>query len=415
MDAYKIMLSLVAFSSLLLGFGILRKDPKRVAHWFFLLKSLILAVFAVLAIAIQYADTPGEAQTGYKYYTLAMLVQPLTFYIFYSLLIPATRFSRILRRVLTGYFALIFLVWAGVPPAEFCEYSRVHGFWIVSSASDTWAVNFQVVYITLVPLILFLYLLAWHIRCKTKKEKHHSRLVLISLVVIYTLSFLADCLHIRVLALPHITPLLFFIYLATVYYSHIHYYFLDNDLGNYLEDMLNNSSDMFIFLNRSLKVEKINAVVSEELQTDERDLLEREADRLFQDQEDLKIVRSLAGDSDPGITRKIARLRFRTESGPIAFRASINRMEDRFGDFIGIHIFARTNKETAQFQRRHGITPKQMEIFHMILKGLTNAEIAEKLYISRRTVETHIAALYSRLNVSNKIELLNLARESGFR
>jgi len=412
MDAYKILLSLIGFSSLFLGFDILRKDPKKAPHWFFFVKSIILAVFAALAVVIQYAKTPSEAQFWYKYYTLAMLIQPLSFFIFYSLIIPQTKMKRLLRGLLILYFAFIALVWASVPPKDFCEYIRLGEFWIVSEASSLLRVNLQVIYISLVPLILFLYILHWGLHSKTNKEKHHARLVLISLVLVYILSFLADCLHIRVVAVPHITPLIFFVYLACVYYAHIHYYFLENDLGKYLEDMLDNSNDLFIFLDTSLNLEKLNAVSLKELGLDPKTSLGRPLEELLQDPEDLKLLKTLA--ENPLDHRKDANLRLKSPAGPLCYEASINRVEDRFKDFIGIYIFARTKTELKQFQKRYGISPKQMEIFYLILKGLSNAEISEKLFISRRTVETHIAALYGHLQVSNKIELLNRASEVGF-
>ncbi len=51
------------------------------------------------------------------------------------------------------------------------------------------------------------------------------------------------------------------------------------------------------------------------------------------------------------------------------------------------------------------LTPRQREIALLIAKGLTDKEIADELVISPRTVESHILALRSRLDVRNRTEI----------
>lgn len=60
------------------------------------------------------------------------------------------------------------------------------------------------------------------------------------------------------------------------------------------------------------------------------------------------------------------------------------------------------------------LTEREQEIFHLILEDLTNAEIADKLSISRRTVESHRANLMNKLGVKSKLGLLAYAVEQGF-
>jgi DNA-binding NarL/FixJ family response regulator len=59
------------------------------------------------------------------------------------------------------------------------------------------------------------------------------------------------------------------------------------------------------------------------------------------------------------------------------------------------------------------ITRRQKEILSFIPSGLTNQEIADKLGLSRRTVETHRYKLMEELNVNNKTDLIRKARELG--
>ena len=55
------------------------------------------------------------------------------------------------------------------------------------------------------------------------------------------------------------------------------------------------------------------------------------------------------------------------------------------------------------------LTKREKEILQLITEGLTNTEIAEKLFISIDTVDTHRKNLYSKLNVKNTVMLMRYA------
>ncbi|GGF78353.1 response regulator [Wenyingzhuangia marina] len=55
------------------------------------------------------------------------------------------------------------------------------------------------------------------------------------------------------------------------------------------------------------------------------------------------------------------------------------------------------------------LTKKESEILELLSKGLTTKEIASKLYISTRTVETHRSNMLKKLEVKNTVELINKA------
>lgn len=59
------------------------------------------------------------------------------------------------------------------------------------------------------------------------------------------------------------------------------------------------------------------------------------------------------------------------------------------------------------------ITRRQREILKLIPSGITNQEIAEKLGLSRRTVETHRYKMMETMGVNNKGDLIQRAREMG--
>jgi DNA-binding NarL/FixJ family response regulator len=59
------------------------------------------------------------------------------------------------------------------------------------------------------------------------------------------------------------------------------------------------------------------------------------------------------------------------------------------------------------------LSNREREVFHMAAHGYTNTEIAEKLFISRRTVETHRANAMHKLNLVNQTELIRYALQKG--
>jgi two-component system, NarL family, response regulator NreC len=58
-----------------------------------------------------------------------------------------------------------------------------------------------------------------------------------------------------------------------------------------------------------------------------------------------------------------------------------------------------------------GLSEREVEVLRMIALGHTNAQIAEKLYLSVRTVETHRAHIQQKLRLSDRSELVRYALE----
>ena len=59
------------------------------------------------------------------------------------------------------------------------------------------------------------------------------------------------------------------------------------------------------------------------------------------------------------------------------------------------------------------ITQREMEILQLIALGLTSQDIANKLFISKNTVETHRKNMLAKLNVNNTAALLKIAYKKG--
>lgn len=59
------------------------------------------------------------------------------------------------------------------------------------------------------------------------------------------------------------------------------------------------------------------------------------------------------------------------------------------------------------------LTPREMEVMGYIVRGYTNRQIAEALFISVRTVEGHRSNLFGKLGLKNRLELVEFAEKFG--
>ena len=64
-------------------------------------------------------------------------------------------------------------------------------------------------------------------------------------------------------------------------------------------------------------------------------------------------------------------------------------------------------------QEQLGITRRELEILELMAAGLSNREIADRLYVSENTVKTHSAHVFGKLNARRRTQAVQLAKEAG--
>ena len=60
-----------------------------------------------------------------------------------------------------------------------------------------------------------------------------------------------------------------------------------------------------------------------------------------------------------------------------------------------------------------GLTPRELEVLTLVIAGRTNAEIADQLVVSPRTVDVHVSRILRKLGATRRTEAADIARRRG--
>lgn len=70
---------------------------------------------------------------------------------------------------------------------------------------------------------------------------------------------------------------------------------------------------------------------------------------------------------------------------------------------LGVRVHTTTSRSTGP----HGLSGREFEVAELVAEGCTNHQIAERLFISDRTVETHLSRIFAKLGVSSRVGVVS--------
>jgi DNA-binding CsgD family transcriptional regulator len=113
---------------------------------------------------------------------------------------------------------------------------------------------------------------------------------------------------------------------------------------------------------------------------------------------------ALAATEDPELMKQALEILDRLGARPLAtrIRAAMRR--------LGVSSVPRGPKAATR-ENPAGLTDRQLDVLALLAEGLTNAEIAERLVVSVRTVDHHVSAVLQKLGVGTRSEAARVAQE----
>jgi DNA-binding CsgD family transcriptional regulator len=199
------------------------------------------------------------------------------------------------------------------------------------------------------------------------------------------------------------------VYAGGIYYAVFRYKFLTIRPSIIADELISNIDEIVFILDWGFKVMTVNKQYQISLNKHEDIIIGKPFCGLIENSDEVK---SLLVDIQSGRIKKLAaRIIYRRRNEHLVTDSYISGITDSFSDIVGILIISHENKGPAQIRSAYKLTARQFELVELSVSGLSYREIALKLGIAERTVETHMNNIYTKLSISNKIELLHIAYE----
>jgi DNA-binding NarL/FixJ family response regulator len=91
-------------------------------------------------------------------------------------------------------------------------------------------------------------------------------------------------------------------------------------------------------------------------------------------------------------------------------RETLSAAIEAFSSLGAVGFRARAEAEIGRIggrgQSEGGLTPTEIRVVDLVVKGMSNKEVAAALVISSKTVELHLSHVYAKLDVASRTELV---------
>lgn len=98
---------------------------------------------------------------------------------------------------------------------------------------------------------------------------------------------------------------------------------------------------------------------------------------------------------------------------PFSDNALVDRVEQALQ--LSAQVLASRKQRLGVQQRLDGLTERERDVMHLVIEGMPNKLVADRLNISVRTVEVHRSRVFDKMGVKSAVELANALREVGGR
>jgi DNA-binding CsgD family transcriptional regulator len=75
--------------------------------------------------------------------------------------------------------------------------------------------------------------------------------------------------------------------------------------------------------------------------------------------------------------------------------------------------YALSSASVAEDSRTVRLTKREVEVLTLVIEGKSSKEVADQLFVSKRTVDFHLANIYQKLDVTNRVQAFREATRRG--
>ncbi len=283
---------------------------------------------------------------------------------------------------------------------------------------DTWVgiINVLVYSIYLSSVVVFLVvntivLYKWGKNTTSNKEKLYSGFLLAGTLMTFiscqAVSFIFPLFNIY--DYQFIGIIIFFLYIMGLYYLISQLRFLNISYSILADEILSNINDLVLILDQDLRITTANKNF-EKLFLQGR---KKQFNGFFHDFiADPQIVSNKTRELAAGdIDKFVLRINYKNGNDLLITDSYVSAIKDKFNDINGFLVISSEIKGIKNFQKHFKITNRELQIIEAIISGLTYREISERFGVSEKTVESHLAHIYNKLCVKNRIQLAKIAGE----
>lgn len=251
------------------------------------------------------------------------------------------------------------------------------------------------------------FLLLWGKFSKLKREKRQCIIIvsggILTIIITIISDFISDLIN-----LPVITPSLVLIWFFFIFYAIVTNQFLAFIPTYINQDIIDNINESIMLLDNNKKI--IYANNKTKLITDEQDIENNDLSKIIT--EHFKINLEIDKLLDGKFKTFSCRINYlRNNKEKILVDAIFSTARDKYGDILGILIIGNEIKGLKHLKLFYKITEREGEIIQELAEGFTNKNISDHLGISENTLKRHIANIYIKLGINNKVELLNFLKD----
>lgn len=388
-------------------------NPKKSLNRLFFIVTFCLIAQCIVGIIVQLPHIRTNDRLVESWFILGSSSFYFTLYFLVLFYIRLTEFPRL--RWYIGLILLIppFYISYKVNTVEIFYYTIIQDD-ILYFSNFNLLMNQITIFVNLYMFIMFILILRWLLKSSGNKNKRIAIILLVtqivSLVIIsldqYVLFYLTELKSVQIPGgyLPY-----FLIWYLGIGYTMVRFHFLILTPSYVHRDILKNIDESVILMDIDYNLVTINQTAKDILLVDNQpsglhaSKIIREYDYLKNEVENLK----QRNESDFA-----CRLNFiRTDGTVIYMDAKVKLIRDKFHDFIGNLLIAKSVKELIQMREYFKFSQREVEVVQLVLSGTKNSEIAEKLHISIRTVKTHLFHIFNKTGIDNKIQLIMLLKD----